>query len=90
MACRLVGAKPLSEPMLEYFNSNIRNKFHWNFKLSSYIFIEEKAFENVVSEMDSILSRPQMCAYRHIICKTIFGCVTLPVAAMVGEKEGSE
>ena len=30
-----------------------------NFKRNSYIFIKENAFENVVSEMAAILSRPQ-------------------------------
>ena len=56
MACRLAGAKPLSEPMLEY---NLRNKVQWNLKQNSYILIEENAFENVVCEITSILSRPQ-------------------------------
>ena len=57
MACRLVGAKPLSEPML--VDWKLRNKFQWNFKHNSYIFIQENAFENVVCEMAAIFSRPQ-------------------------------
>ena len=36
-----------------------RNKFPWNFNRYSNIFIQENAFENVVCEMASILSRPQ-------------------------------
>ena len=40
-------------------NSNIRNKFQWNFKRNSFIFIQENPFENVVWKMASILSRPQ-------------------------------
>ena len=59
MACRLVGAKPLSEPMLEYANTSLKNKFQWNLKRNSYTFIQENAFENVVCEMATILSLPQ-------------------------------
>ena len=46
MACRLLGAKPLSEPILEYLNRNV------------YIFILENAFENIW-KMAAILSRTQ-------------------------------
>ena len=35
------------------------NKLQWNFNHNSNIFIQENAFENVVCEMASILSRPQ-------------------------------
>ena len=35
------------------------NKLQWNFNRNSNIFIQENAFENVVCEMASILSRPQ-------------------------------
>ena len=66
MACRLDGAKPLSEPMLEYFNWTLWNKFQWNFNRNSNIFIHENEFESVVCEMAAILSRPQ-CVKQHII-----------------------
>ena len=46
----LIGAKPLSEPML---------KLQWNFYRNSYIVTQENAFENVVCKMASILSQPQ-------------------------------
>ena len=36
-----------------------RNKLQWNFNRSSYIFIQENAFENVVWKMAAILLRPQ-------------------------------
>ena len=49
MACRQVGAKPLSNQMLGYCN-----KLQWNLKRNSYIFIEENALENVVWKMASI------------------------------------
>ena len=39
-------------------NSKLRNKIQWNFTRNSYIFIQEKAFENVVWKMAAILFRP--------------------------------
>ena len=59
MACRLVGAKPLSEPMLEYSNWTLKNKLQRNLYRNSNIFIQENAFQNVVWKMAAILSRPQ-------------------------------
>ena len=40
-------------------NWTLRNKFQWNLKQNSYIFIQETAFETVICEMAFILSRPQ-------------------------------
>ena len=54
----LVGIKPLSEPMQEYCNSDIRNKLQWNLKQNSYIFIQEYVFENVVLEIGSFCLSP--------------------------------
>ena len=48
MACHLVGAKPLSEPMIEYFVIGPLEKLQWNLNQSSYIFIQENPFEIVV------------------------------------------
>ena len=69
MACRLVGAKPLSEPLLEYCELDhweqksvkwtIGNKNQWNLNRNSNIFIQENAFENIVWKMTAILSRPK-------------------------------
>ena len=73
MACRLVGAKPLSEPMLEYCyfsNWNLSNKLQWNFNQNSNIFIQESALKNVVCEMASNLSRPQ-CVKTFSMSKTV-------------------
>ena len=56
MACRLVGAEPLSEPMLEYCYWTLRNNLQENCSRNSYIFIQENAFENVVCKMADILS----------------------------------
>ena len=51
MACRLSGAEPLSEPMLEQISMKFVSK--------TSIFIQENAFENVVRKMAAILSRPR-------------------------------
>ena len=40
-------------------NQTLRNKLQWNVDRNSNIFIHENAFENVVCQMASILSRPQ-------------------------------
>ena len=40
-------------------NAEIENKFQWNFNWHSNIFIQENAFQNVICEKPSILSRPQ-------------------------------
>ena len=40
-------------------NWPLRNKLQWNFNRNLNIFIQENAFENVVCEMASILSRLQ-------------------------------
>ena len=58
LARRLNGTKPLSEPMLKMFNSNLRNK-QGNRNRNSYIFYQEHAFENIVWKMAATLSRPQ-------------------------------
>ena len=74
MACRLDGAKPLSEPMMEYRNWTLRNKFQWNSNRNSYIFIQENALENVVCEVAFILSRPQCVKLHTLFCGALFSC----------------
>ena len=59
IACRLFGAKPLSEPSWNIVNWTFRKKFQWKFSRNSNIFIRENAFENIVCETADILSRPQ-------------------------------
>ena len=71
MACRLVGAKPLSDQCWNIVNWNLRNKLQWNLKRNSYIFIHKNAFENVVCEMAAICSRPQCVKECFISCKFI-------------------
>ena len=59
MACRLSGAKPLSEPMLSYCQldpkEHISVKFHLNLK----VFIHGNSPENVVCQSGGHLARPQ-------------------------------
>ena len=57
MACRLDGAKPLSEPMLGYCQMNPKEQISVKLKKNSEFFIQENAFENVVCEMATILCR---------------------------------
>ena len=59
MACRLVGAKSLSEPMLDYCQLDPCEHISVKIKKNATIFIEENVRENVVCEMASILSGPQ-------------------------------
>ena len=57
MACRLVGAKPLSEPVLKYCKlDHQEKKLQWNINQNSYISIEENEIENVVCDMFAIFS----------------------------------
>ena len=68
MACHLIGAKPLSEPMPDYCQLDPWEHISMKINQNTAIFIEENAHENVVYEMASILSRPQ-CVNRYISIK---------------------
>ena len=59
MACRLDGAKPLSEQCRNIANWTLRNKFQWVFFSKFIISIPGNAFQNVVWEMTAILFRTQ-------------------------------
>ena len=76
MACRLVGAKPLSKPMRGFYCQLDPWELQWNFNRNLYIFIQENAFENVVWKMAAILSLPQ-CIYEIIIKMHKFSFKTL-------------
>ena len=52
MACHLLGAKPLSKPVL----GTPRNKLQWNYQ-NTKLFIHKNASENIVWEKAAILSR---------------------------------
>ena len=50
-----------SHPLNQCWNSvntNLRDKFQWNRKQNSHIFIQENTFEKIVCEMAAILPRP--------------------------------
>ena len=46
MACRLLGAKPLSESMLEYCYFKTKEQISVKSEVKSYIFIQENELEN--------------------------------------------
>ena len=55
MAWRWTGDEYASK----FVNYNLKNKFQWNLKQDSHIFIQENTYENVVWKMAAILSLPQ-------------------------------
>ena len=57
MACRLVCAKPLSEPILEYSKLTPGEQTAVTSKFTH--FHSRNALENAVSKMAAMLSRPQ-------------------------------
>ena len=57
MACRLFGAKPLSNQCWVIVNWTLRNELQWNFNQDTKLFIHSTASENIVCEMAAILSR---------------------------------
>ena len=59
MTWRLFGAKPLSKQCWNIVNWTLRNKLQWNFNQSTYILIQENAFEIVVCKMVTISSQSQ-------------------------------
>ena len=59
MACRLFGAKPLSEPMLNYCQLETCKHISMTFWSNTTVCIEENAFESVICKMASILTLPQ-------------------------------
>ena len=59
MTCHLVGAKSLSETVLEYCQLDYKEQTSVIFNRNSDIFFHDNALEGVVCEMAFILSRPQ-------------------------------
>ena len=66
IACCLIGPSHYLNQCWNIVNSHFRNKFQWNLKRNSCVFIQENVFENVVCEMVSILPRAQ-CATTQVI-----------------------
>ena len=83
MACRLVGANPLSEPMLECLKFDHQEQTSLSINQNPYIFIQENALENVVCEIAAIFSRPQcvntlrLRRNRHHFADDISKCIFL-------------
>ena len=61
MACRLIGAKPLPETILDYHELGSRKK-SVKFELKLPHFLSKNVFAIVVWKVAAILSRPQ-CVY---------------------------
>ena len=55
MACRMFCAKPLSEPILAYYQLY---KFQSDFNQNTTQLIQQNAYEIVVCQMAAILTRP--------------------------------
>ena len=82
MACRLIGAQPLSEPMMTYCWLDTQEKHRWILNQFVDIFIKGNTFGNIVCEKSAILSRPKcvdpvlhrassLWEERHVNCKEI-------------------
>ena len=57
MACRLFGSKPLSKPMLGYYQFDPWSELQWYFnKKNTKIFIHENTSEDIVCEMMAIFA----------------------------------
>ena len=61
MACRLIGAKPLSEPVLPYCQLDPKERFSVKFYLKFKSLIQENAPINIPCEMAVILSLDWIC-----------------------------
>ena len=68
---------------LTIIDSNLGNKFQWNLKWNSYIFIQENAFGNVVCEMAANLSRPQ-CVYKLSCHDTLHWYICMSLCSVAG------
>ena len=64
MACRLVGTKPLSEPMMDNFYLDHMEKTWLYFNQNSYIFIEENAVQNVAWKVTAICVGLNLLKYK--------------------------
>ena len=91
MACRLSGAKPLSETLLHHCQWIHRNKLQSNCNQNSNIFIQEIIYENVVWEMSAIFLRLQYVKgpkLDHLFgCRwpSTYSCTRPPAATVLSE-----
>ena len=73
MACRLVGAKPLSESLLDYCQLDPYEHISMKFETKYNNFIDKNAFENAVWKMAAILSWPQCVNWSPAVVSSLRG-----------------
>ena len=66
IACRLLGAKPLSEPVMAYYYLESWKYISMNLNQSKTIFVDGNKFENVVCKIASILHGPHCVQDGHV------------------------
>ena len=73
MGCRLVGAKPLPEPITAIYLTGPLGK-KWNFNSNLNIFIQENLFKNTVCEIAAIFLGLNVLK-QEILKTTIYECI---------------
>ena len=73
MACRLVGAKTLSESLLDYCQLDPCEHISMKFETKYNNFIDKNAFENAVWKMAAILSWPQCFNWSPAVAPSLRG-----------------
>ena len=68
MACHLLGAKPLPQPMMTFCQLNPEDPTPMKSESKYKIFIHENEFENVVCEMTAIVSRSHCVNILFYLC----------------------
>ena len=81
-ACDMFVTKPLSGPMLMYYQLDPRNKRQWNLNHDMNIFIQETAFEIVISKISEIWFHPQHCNGNVFILMKFSSLAALKVVKM--------
>ena len=66
MACLLAGDNPLSKPMMVHCQLDTKQPISMKFCLKFPVFIQENAYENVVSKIAAILSWSQCVNYYNL------------------------
>ena len=74
MACRPIGAKPLSKPMLGYVNWTHRNKFQWSFDQNTKL---KKFKVSKIAEQQNSNTLLWSCAAVHVSKTSIFKSMIL-------------
>ena len=90
MAWRLFGAKPLSKPMLVYYQLDHKELTLVNFfsQISNF-FIQENSFKNVVCEMAAFLSRGRWVNLYGSLCGIIIFTVLVSIYTSTNDRFAS-